>query len=126
MPKRLVILSIMALIAALHIFGPARMAVGFWHDLYYSYFSDLAMPFAFYFLLCAAESQFHFLRRWWIKAILVFGLALTAEILQGFGIYALGRTFDPWDVVMYALGVLLAVAVERGIFARRFSFWNRE
>jgi hypothetical protein len=123
-PKKLVIFAIILVIAGLHIFGPARQVTGFWHDLYSSYFSDLTMPFGFYFLLCASETNLPFLRPWWLKAGLVFGAASSAEILQFFGIYALGVTFDPLDLGMYAAGTLLAVALERGFFSRRFRFWQ--
>ncbi|HEX2907100.1 MAG TPA: hypothetical protein VHO69_09590 [Phototrophicaceae bacterium] len=110
--KRRVILVIILFIAAFHIISPARQATLFWRKLYYSYFSDLILPFGFYFLLCASDLQFVFLRRWWVKAGLVFGAAVIAEGLQFLGVYALGVTFDPLDVGMYAAGVLLAVIVE--------------
>ena len=123
--KTSLIVSIELIIAALHIIGPMRNTRGPWHDLYYSYFSDLALPFGFYFLLCASETHIPHLRPWWVKSALVFGAAATAEILQFYGIDALGITFDPLDIVMYALGVLLAAMLERLIFARRFSFWSQ-
>jgi hypothetical protein len=54
---------------------------------------------------------------------LVFGAATTAEVLQFFGIYTLGITFDPLDIAAYAFGVLLAVVLERGTFVRWLPFW---
>ncbi len=122
--KKLMVFSISLLIAGLHIFGPARQTPNPWHDWYYSYFSDLALPFSFYFLLCMTETNFPQMRTWWLKAGLVFGAATTAEVLQYFGIYALGITFDPLDIGAYAVGVLLAALVERGIFARWLPFWS--
>ncbi|MCD4685932.1 MAG: hypothetical protein K8S97_08350 [Anaerolineae bacterium] len=92
--------------------------------LYHSYFADIALPFAFYFLLTISETRHAFLKPWWIKALSVFALCTTSEILQYFGIFALARTFDPLDIVMYGLEVLLAVAVERGIFAPQLAFWD--
>jgi len=122
--KTSVILTIVFIVAMLHIVGPWRETSGPWHDLYYSYFSDLVLPFTFYFLLCISETNIPPLRPWWLKAGLVFGAATAAEILQFFGIYALGVTFDPLDIAAYASGVGLAVLVERGIFARWLSFWS--
>jgi len=122
--KKLVVFSIILLIAGLHILGPLRQVQGRWHDLYYSYFSDVELPFGFYFLLCAAEGNLPWLKPWWLKAGLVYGAATTAEILQYFGIYALGATFDPLDIVMYAVGTLLAVSLERWIFRRWLPFWS--
>lgn len=123
-PKTILILAIVLIIAVLHLAGLGQHAVGIWRDLYYSYFSDLVLPFGFYFLLCASEKKNPVFRCWWVKAALVFGAASAAEILQFFGVYALGITFDPLDIVMYAASVLLAVIVERGIFSRLFSFWT--
>lgn len=122
--KKLVVFSIILLIATLHILGPGRQLSGSWHNWYYSYFSDLALPFSFYFLLCAAETNLVWLRPWWLKAGLVFGAATTAEILQFFGIYALGLTFDPLDIAMYAVGTLLAVSLEWWVFRRWLPFWS--
>ena len=121
--KKLVIFSLMLLIAALHILGPMRQEPDSWHDWYYSYFSDLVMPFGFYFLLCNAETNLVWLRPWWVKAGLIFGATTTAEILQFFGVYALGMTFDPLDIAMYAVGTLLAAILEQGIFKRWVPFW---
>jgi len=123
-PKILLILSIILMVAGLHIFGPARQQSSPWHTWYYSYFSDLALPFSFYFMLCASQTNLAWLRPWWIKAGLVFGAATTAEILQFFGIYALGVTFDPLDIVMYAIGTLSAILLERGVFKRCLPFWS--
>ena len=83
------------------------------------YFSDIALPFAAYFPLCASESSFPALRPWWAKSALIFGGATTAEILQHFGVYALGKTFDPLDIAAYATGTLLAVSVEQAIFVKQ-------
>jgi len=66
----------------------------------------------------------HGLRPRWTKLVLVFGAATTAEILQFFGVYALGKTFDPLDVVAYATGALIAVAVERAVFAKYLRSWR--
>jgi len=123
-PKLILILSISLLIAALHIIGPLRQTPDPWHNWYYSYFSDLALPFSFYFLLCISETNIPQLRAWWVKAGLVFGAATTAEILQFFGFDALGITFDPLDIVMYASGTLSAVMLDQGIFKRWLPFWS--
>ncbi len=56
--------------------------------------------------------------------MVVFALCTTSEILQYFGIFALARVFDPIDIVMYGIGVLLASIVDRKVFTRIFSFWD--
>jgi hypothetical protein len=50
-----------------------------------------------------------FLGDWSAKAAGVFAAASSAEVPQRLGVPMLGRTFDPLDVVMYAIGVLAAV-----------------
>lgn len=123
--KKLTIIAIALLIAVLHIIGPGRQATGLWYNLYYSYFADVALPFSVYFLLCASEARYQFLRSWWAKASLVFCAAAVAEILQYFGINAFGSTFDPLDFAAYLGGGLLASAIERAIFARFLPFWDQ-
>ncbi|MFC2085156.1 hypothetical protein ACFLS9_08870 [Bacteroidota bacterium] len=121
--KITVIVIIQLIIAAAHFFRIGRFFDGQLYILYYSYFSDLALPFGFYFLLCGNAQKVPFLRRWTNKAIIVFSAAATAEILQYFGIYALGITFDPVDILMYGIGVLFAAFVDTQIFPRIFKFW---
>lgn len=60
-----------------------------WHR---SYFSDVAIPFAFYFLLCFTDDRVPRLRSAAVKGLAVFLAATGAELLQGLGIPLLGRT----------------------------------
>ena len=53
----------------------------------------------------------------------MFLIPATCEILQYFGVYALGVTFDPLDLAMYGMGVLLAALVDTQVFAKVFPFW---
>ena len=124
--KRLIVFGIMAGIALVHILRVGSRLNGRWHVLYTSYFSDIVIPFGVYFLLCLIEFRLPFLRKWHIKSALVFGLAAFAEICQGFGISLLGSTFDPLDFVMFGIGVLLAVLVEKFLLENIFSFWKME
>jgi hypothetical protein len=86
--------------------------------LYYSYFSDIVVPFGMYFLLCLKDDRVPFLGDWRRKAMLVFGIACFTEVMQAFGVPLLGRTFDPLDVVMFGGGVGLAVLVDRVLLTR--------
>ena len=114
----------MLVIAALHGFRVGASLPEKWKLIYYSYFSDFILPFGFYFLLCSKERSHPLLQNWGFKAGLIFASATTAECLQYFGIYALGVTFDPVDIVMYGLGATTAVFLDTFIFARLFSWWN--
>ena len=132
--------GVMLLIALFHVIRPGAYLRGRPLVLYYSYFSDVVIPFGLYLLISQAEARAHadllsdapeeakrkastaltLLRDWRLKALLVFGVASLIEVLQGFGVPLLGRTFDPLDFAMYAGGVLLAVLVDRLVLDRLF------
>lgn len=123
--KRLgIIFGIWVLTVAVHIFRVGSYLQGEWFNLYYSYFSDIILPFTFYFLICVSEIQLPFLRHWAVKAAIVFVVPAIAETAQYFGMYALGVTFDPLDYLAYAMGALAAAAVDVWVFSKLFNFWN--
>jgi hypothetical protein len=100
-------------VAAIHVFRVGAHLKGTQHRLYYGYASDLLLPLAMYFVLCLSERNLSFLGDWRVKAASVFAAASSAEVLQGLGVPMLGRTFDPLDFVMYAIGVLAAALLDR-------------
>ncbi len=92
--------------------------------LWVSYAKDLIQPFAFYFFLCLGE---RWLKTWQIRALLAFAIPTLLEFGQFFyyrvasGHYV--GAFDPLDILMYAIGVVLAVIVERKAFAKLLKVW---
>lgn len=118
------IVSILLVIALVHIFRVGTYLRGSLFTLYYSYFSDIVIPFGMYFLLCLEDVYFRFLRDWRVKAMLVFAVASSTEVMQAFGVPLLGQTFDPLDFVMFGGGVLLAALVERCLFDRLLPWWT--
>jgi hypothetical protein len=122
--RMVLVFSIMLVIALVHLFRVGTYLQGSLFNLYYSYFSDIVIPFGMYFLLCLEDVYFRFLKDWRVKAMLVFGVASSIEVMQAFGVPLLGQTFDPLDFVMFAGGVLLAALVDRFLFNRLFSFWT--
>ena len=122
-PKIMIIILIQVLIALIHIFRLGQLFDGHVYDLYYGYFSDLILPFGAYFLLSMSDATIPFLRKWYVKAGIVFSLASFSEICQFFGIEAWGVTFDPFDIGMYGAGVLIAAFVDVKLFANIFGFW---
>ena len=122
-PKILIVVFIQLLIAMNHAFRLGQLLNGYWYELYYGYASDILLPFGTYFLLSINEGTIPSLQTWYVKAGIIFSLASCSEILQYFGIYALGVTFDPLDICMYGAGVLLAAFVDVKIFANLFGFW---
>jgi len=96
--------------------------------LWMSYAKDLIQPFAFYFFISLGE---RWIRKWQIRATLAFGIPTLMEVGQFFYPAYFYRShmlffgvFDWFDLVMYALGVGLAVLVEQKILIRR-SFWKQ-
>ena len=77
-----------------------------------------------YFLLCLNDSRVRLLRGWRVKAGLVLAVSSFAEVMQAFGVPLLGQTFDPTDFVMFAVGVLLAVVVDRLLLERLLPGWS--
>jgi len=123
--RTIVVVSIMLTIAAVHFLRLGTLFEGRLFTLYYGYFSDIIVPFGMYFLLCINDASLRFLRDWRIKAVIVFTISSLTEVGQAFGVPLLGQTFDPMDFVMFGVGVLLAVMVDRLLFVRIFSFWSR-
>ena len=121
-----VIISIMVLIAMVHIFRVGSHLQGELYNFYYSYFSDFIIPFGFYFLVCANEPQMPFLRQWKVKLAIAFLTPSIAETCQYFGIPVLGSTFDLLDYVMYGIGAISAVVVDTQVLPRIFDFWTLE
>ena len=117
-------LSIVLVIASIHMFRASSYLEGAGYTLYYSYASDVTIPFGFYFLLCMNEINYLFLRKWYVKATIIFGLSSLTEILQAFGIHFLGVTFDPVDIIMFAVGVLVAVILDQLILKRAVPYWD--
>ena len=120
-----IIISIWIVTVAVHIFRVGSFLEGEWFNLYYSYFSDILLPYTFYFMICVSEVQLPFLRPWVVKSMIVFIVPAIAESAQYFGIYAFGVTYDPLDYLAYAIGALLAAAVDVWVFSKLFGFWTK-
>lgn len=116
--KRAPVVIGIELVIALMFFIGADWAGENIDTLFHNYFADIALPFGFYFLLVLSEDDFIFLRHWYMKALLVFLLVSTSEILQYFGVYALATVFDPFDILMYAIGVFLAAFIDSKMVSR--------
>ncbi len=120
--RALLVVAIMIPIALLHFVtgsnyrGPFPLFVN-------GYLLDILLPFGFYFLLCLNDSPI--LDAWLVRGMLIFLAATSVELAQYKGLPLFGRTFDPWDILMYGLGVLLAIICDQLLFPRLFSFWKQ-
>ena len=118
------IVLIQLIVASTHGFRLGGYLDGKWQDLYYSYFSDFIIPFAFYFLLCLNERAIPVLRKGYVKFLFIFVICLALEIGQYYGYYNVGHTFDPLDILVYALGAGVALLVDQRIFKPHLWFWD--
>lgn len=124
--KIAIVVGVHLVIALIHALRMGTYFRGALYTLHYSYFSDIIVPLGMYFLLSLNDFSLKFLRPWWVKASIVFGIATFTEVMQAWGIHLLGETFDPLDIVMFAVGVLAASLVERRFLARLHPFWSQE
>jgi len=118
--KTVVVAGVLLVIVLVYVF---RLGTGFHGRLrvfYYSYFSDIVIPFYMYFVMFLGERRVRWLRDWRVKALLVFGISSLTEVLQAFGVPLFGRTFDPLDFPMFAAGTLVALAADRLLLERFF------
>ena len=119
--KIFVVVGIMVPIVLLHFVtgsqynGPFPLFVN-------GYLLDILLPFGFYFLL--GLTNYALFQTWIVRGLLIFTAASAVELAQYKGIPLLGRTFDPLDIIMYGLGVFLAILCDLFIFPRLFSFWK--
>ncbi len=122
--RRAIAGGIVLVVALIHVFRLGTHLRGSLFTLYYSYASDILVPLGMYFLLCLIEAQLVRLRAWQARALLVFAVASSSEVLQGFGVPILGRTFDPLDFLMFAVGVSVAVFLDRIALPAIFRCWS--
>ncbi|NNE46635.1 MAG: hypothetical protein HKN37_08240 [Rhodothermales bacterium] len=83
------------------------------------YLIDILLPFAMYLLL--GVQKITLLHGRLLRALLVLGVGVLTETLQYFGVPIFGRTFDPLDFAMFAIGVLAANLLERVILSDPLS-----
>ncbi|MBK8809585.1 MAG: hypothetical protein IPN69_02505 [Acidobacteria bacterium] len=122
--RKILVVAVALVIAAAHLVPVGRLLPAGWSSIYASYFSDIAIPFAFYFLLCAADRTTPILRIWSVRTAIAFVLPAFAETCQYFGIPLLGSTFDPFDYLMYAIGTIAAALIDKFVFSKVFRFWD--
>jgi hypothetical protein len=121
--KKIVVVSLQIVVVVLFILG-TKLSNQSLRIIYYSYFADIFLPFGFYFLLFPLQDMHSVFENWQVKALSIFLLCATSEILQFFGIYALASVFDPLDFVMYGIGVLAAAFIDKKLLSNLLSFWD--
>jgi len=115
LPRKPVIVAICVSVAALHLVtgprynGPLRPFVT-------GYLIDLLLPFSLVLLLWLGLARVPVLRSSVSRACLVFCIGAVVELSQYLDVPVFGRTFDPLDLLMYAIGATAAVGFEKIAF----------
>lgn len=106
--KRLVAISVVIFVAALHfVIGPNYS--GPFKTFVAGYLLNILVPCAFFLL---ATSTTFFIKSKVIIAATIFLVGCLVETLQYYGVPIFGQTFDPLDYAMCGLGVLLGIVID--------------
>ena len=104
-----IVVAIALFIGLLHfVTGPGYS--GPFHVFVNSYLIDIFLPFAMFLVLGIANISI--LNKPLVRTVIVFCVGVSTEILQYFNVPIFGRTFDPLDLLMYGIGIGLAVIFE--------------
>lgn len=115
LPRKPVVVAICLTVAALHLVTGPEYA-GPFRPFVTGYLMDLALPFAMVLLLGVGLEASPALRRPAVRATMMLLFGAGVELLQHFGVPLFGRTGDPLDVAMYAIGAFAAIGFERLAF----------
>jgi hypothetical protein len=79
----------------------------------HSYLIDILLPMVLY-LLCqqAFRKIMPVKPSRYVGLALPIGIGIAVEILQKMGVNFLGSTYDPWDILMYALGAMIGLGID--------------
>jgi hypothetical protein len=112
------IVSISLFVGLLHfVIGPDYQ--GIFKHFIRGYLIDILLPLNLYLLMQISLRKNISVNKARITgAIITFAFATIVEILQLYEIEFLGRTYDPWDILMYLIGIGLGVVIDLTIIDR--------
>jgi hypothetical protein len=107
-----IIVSISLFVGLLHVvIGPDYQGV--FRHFVRGYLIDILLPMNLYLLLQLSLRKNMSVKRARIAgSVLTFGFGVMVEVLQFNKIKFLGSTYDPWDILMYGLGVGAGILVD--------------
>lgn len=113
-----IIVSISIFVGLLHfVIGPDYQ--GMFKHFIRGYLIDILLPMNLYLLIQISLRKNISVNKARITgAIFTVAFGTTVEILQFYKIEFLGRTFDPWDLLMYVFGVGLGILIDFAIIDR--------
>lgn len=106
------IVSISIFVGLLHfVIGPDYQ--GIFKPFIRGYLIDILLPMNLYLLLqISVRKSISVNKARIIGAIFTVAFGTIVEILQLYDIEFLGRTYDPWDLIMYIIGVGLGIIID--------------
>jgi hypothetical protein len=107
-----IIVSISLFVALIHLaVGPDYQ--GIFRHFIRGYLIDILLPMNMYLLLqISLRKNIAVIKARIIGAIFIFSFGTMVEILQLYKIEFLGRTYDPWDILMYGIGVGAGILID--------------
>ena len=112
------IVSISIFVGLLHfVIGPDYQ--GIFKHFIRGYLIDILLPMNLYLLIqISLRKNISVNKARITDAIITVSFGTIVEILQLYGIEFLGRTFDPWDLLMYVIGVGLGIVIDLTIIEK--------
>ena len=113
-----IIVSISIFVGLLHfVIGPDYQ--GIFKHFIRGYLIDILLPMNLYLLLqISLRKNISVNKARTIGAMITVAFGTIVEILQLYKIEFLGRTFDPWDLLMYVIGVGLGIVIDLAIIEK--------
>jgi hypothetical protein len=107
-----IIVSISILVGLLHfVIGPDYQ--GIFKHFVRGYLIDILLPMNLYLLIqISLRKNISVNKARIIGATIIFAIGTVVEVLQLYEIEFLGRTYDTWDILMYAIGIGLGIAID--------------
>lgn len=107
-----IIVSISLFVALIHlVVGPDYQ--GIFRHFIRGYLIDILLPMNMYLLLqISLRKNIAVIKARIIGAIFIFSFGTMVEILQFYKIEFLGRTYDPWDILMYGIGIGAGIVID--------------
>ena len=107
-----IIVSICLFVALIH-FAVGPDYQGIFRHFIRGYLIDILLPMNMYLLLqISLRKNIAVSKARIIGAIFIFSFGTMVEILQLYKIEFLGRTYDPWDILMYGIGVGAGILID--------------
>ena len=121
MTKKMIITGIALTVGALH-FVTGENYQGPFPIFVNGYLIDVLLPMTLFLLMGLFQNKI--IRSLLFRACAIFGFGCFIEASQYFGRPIFGSTFDPLDILAYAVGVLFGMLLDLVMFPRVIPGWS--